>query len=86
MPYQVQTINPDTAVLLVIDMQNDFVAPGAPMEKAAARAIVPILEKAIQFAAELEFELPIRRTPTVATAVIWAYLTSYGSPSPIAAR
>lgn len=49
MPYQVQTINPDTAVLLVIDMQNDFVAPGAPMEKPAARAMVPILKKAIQF-------------------------------------
>jgi len=49
MPYQVQAINPDTAVLLVIDMQNDFVAPGAPMEKPAARAMVPVLKKAIQF-------------------------------------
>jgi ureidoacrylate peracid hydrolase len=49
MPYQVETIHPSSAVLLVIDMQNDFVASGAPMEKADARAMVPTLKKAIQF-------------------------------------
>jgi nicotinamidase-related amidase len=43
MPYQVETIHPSSAVLLVIDMQNDFVASGAPMEKADARAMVPTL-------------------------------------------
>ena len=49
MPYQVNVIHPSAAVLLVIDMQNDFVAPGAPMEKADARAMVPTLKTAIQF-------------------------------------
>lgn len=49
MPYQVNIIHPSAAVLLVIDMQNDFVASGAPMEKADARAMVPTLKKAIQF-------------------------------------
>src|SRR5438132_13587981 len=36
--------------LLVIDMQNAFVAPGAPVEVPAARAIVPAINR---LAAEL---------------------------------
>src|SRR5690348_1149322 len=38
------------AALLVIDMQNAFVAPGAPIEVPAARAIVPAINR---LAAEL---------------------------------
>jgi nicotinamidase-related amidase len=49
MPYQVNTIDPRTTALVVVDMQNDFVAAGAPMEKAAARAMVPTLKRALQF-------------------------------------
>jgi biuret amidohydrolase len=49
MPYQVDRIDPKVTALVVVDMQNDFVAAGAPMEKAAARAIVPTLMRTLQF-------------------------------------
>jgi ureidoacrylate peracid hydrolase len=34
--------------MIVVDMQNDFVAAGAPMETPAARAMVPILGEALR--------------------------------------
>jgi len=43
-------LDPRRTALLVIDMQNAFVAPGAPVEVPAARAIVPAINR---FAAEL---------------------------------
>jgi nicotinamidase-related amidase len=49
MAYQISQIDPQTAALIVVDMQNDFVAAGAPMEKSAARAMVPTLKRALQF-------------------------------------
>ena len=42
MAYQISQIDPQTAALIVVDMQNDFVAVGAPMEKCAARAMVRV--------------------------------------------
>ena len=53
------TLDPSHTALVVIDMQNAFVAPGAPVEVPAARAIVPQINK---LAAELR-----RR----GVAVIW---------------
>src|SRR5687768_274976 len=42
-------LDPKRSALLVIDMQNAFVAPGAPMEVPAARAIVaPINRLAVE--------------------------------------
>jgi ureidoacrylate peracid hydrolase len=49
MPYQVSDINPAKCALIVVDMQNDFVAPGAPMETPAGRAMLPKLTRAIDF-------------------------------------
>lgn len=43
-------LDPKRTALVVIDMQNAFVAPGAPMEVPAARAIVAPVNR---FAAEL---------------------------------
>ena len=43
-------LDPKRTALLVIDMQNAFVAPGAPVEVPAARAIVPAINR---LAAEL---------------------------------
>ena len=43
-------LDPKRTALLVIDMQNAFVAPGAPVEVPAARAIVPEINR---LAAEL---------------------------------
>ena len=36
--------------MLVIDMLNDFVLPGAPLEVPSARRIVPAIEKRIETA------------------------------------
>ena len=44
---QVDTIDPAKTAMIVVDMQNDFVAAGAPMEAPAARAVVPKLAKAL---------------------------------------
>ena len=40
-------IDPMKTAMIVVDMQNDFVAPGAPMETPAARAMVPRLAEAL---------------------------------------
>jgi len=45
-----ERLDPRRAALLVIDMQNAFVAPGAPVEAPAARDIVPAINR---LAAEL---------------------------------
>ncbi len=49
MPYRVETIDPRKTAMIVVDMQNDFVAAGAPMETPAARAMVPNLARALKF-------------------------------------
>src|SRR6478752_4077254 len=41
-------INPRTTAMIVVDMQNDFVAAGAPMETPAARAMAPRLAEALK--------------------------------------
>jgi len=45
--YTVEHIDPRTTALIVVDMQNDFVAPGAPLESPAGRAMVPHLNQAL---------------------------------------
>jgi biuret amidohydrolase len=45
---QVDTINPARTAMIVVDMQNDFVAAGAAMETPAARAMVPKLAEALR--------------------------------------
>jgi biuret amidohydrolase len=49
MPYKVESIDPMKTALIVVDMQNDFVAPGAPMETPAGRTMLPNLKRAIGF-------------------------------------
>lgn len=46
------TIDPRRSALIVIDMQNAFVAEGAPFETPGARAMIPLLERLIRFARE----------------------------------
>ena len=41
--HRVERINPRRTALLVIDMENDFVAPGAPFEVPDGRAMLPTL-------------------------------------------
>ena len=44
------TIDPRRCALIVIDMQNAFVAEGAVFETPPARAMIPRLERLIQVA------------------------------------
>lgn len=44
---RINEIDPARTAMIVVDMQNDFVAAGAPMETPAARAIVPRLAEAL---------------------------------------
>src|SRR4051794_12741712 len=44
----VDRIDPAGTAMIVVDMQNDFVAAGAAMETPAARAMVPKLAEALK--------------------------------------
>lgn len=50
MGYKVSQIDPKTTAVLVIDMENDFVEDGAPMESAQARAAVPQMQRTLDIA------------------------------------
>ena len=50
-------IDPNRCALIVIDMQNAFVAEGAPFETPGARAMIPRLERLIQFARTAEIPI-----------------------------
>jgi len=49
MPINIESVDPTRAALVVIDMENDFVAPGAPFEVEAARQLLPKLKQVIGF-------------------------------------
>jgi ureidoacrylate peracid hydrolase len=49
---QIDTIDPAKTAMIVVDMQNDFVAAGAPIEVSAARAMVPKLAEALKICRE----------------------------------
>ena len=52
MPYRVDNIDPRTTVMIVVDMQNDFVAEGASLQLAQAHAMVPKLAATLKFCRE----------------------------------
>ena len=45
---KVNAIDPAKTAMIVVDMQNDFVAPGGGLETPAARAMVPKLVEALR--------------------------------------
>lgn len=51
------TIDPVRCALIVIDMQNAFVAEGAPFETPGAREMLPRLERLIRTARELQMPI-----------------------------
>ncbi len=61
--YRVERIEPSTTAQIVVDMQNDFVAPGAPMQSPAGHAMVPHLKQAL--ACCREYGIPIIYTAHV---------------------
>ncbi len=48
MGYQCETIDPGKTVMIVVDMQNDFVAEGAKLRSAQAAAMVPRLAQTLK--------------------------------------
>ena len=48
MPYQCDVIDPARTVMIVVDMQNDFVAEGAQLRSAQAAAMVPRLAQTLK--------------------------------------
>ena len=52
MPYHLDQIDPAKTVMIVVDMQNDFVARGAKLQSAAAAAMVPKLASTLNFCAK----------------------------------
>lgn len=49
MPFEIDTIDPGTAALIVVDMENDFVLPGAPFAVEAAQKVLPKLKEVIGY-------------------------------------
>ena len=52
MPYQLDQIDPAKTVMIVVDMQNDFVAEGAKLRSPSAAAMVPKLASTLNFCRE----------------------------------
>jgi ureidoacrylate peracid hydrolase len=46
----IDQVDPETTAVIVIDMQNDFIASGAPLETPMGRALLPALKKLIDHA------------------------------------
>ncbi len=63
MGYQITSIDPARSAVLVIDMQNDFVAEGAPLEFPDSRPIIPAIERLIE--AGREYGMPVIYTAHV---------------------
>jgi biuret amidohydrolase len=49
MPYRVENMDPSETAIIVVDMQNDFVAEGAKLRSAQAAAMVPKLSATLDF-------------------------------------
>jgi len=47
MPLRIDPIDTASTAMIVVDMQNHFLAPGAPLESRAGREMVPTLRRAI---------------------------------------
>lgn len=49
MGYRVESVTPSQTALIVVDMQHDFLAPGAPLESPAGRDMLPTLNDVLRF-------------------------------------
>lgn len=61
--YRVGHIDPSTTAMIVVDMQNDFVAPGAPMQSQAGLLMLPQLQRALNCCRE--YGIPVIYTAHV---------------------
>ncbi len=79
------TVDPRRSALIVIDMQNAFVAEGGPLETPGARAMIPRLERLIRFSRECGIPvvwtqsdhrapyggLMLRKFPVIGKGLLW---------------
>ena len=54
---KIDAIDPKKTAMIVVDMQNDFVATGAAMETPAARAVVPKVVEALNFCRDAQVKV-----------------------------
>src|SRR5437899_5753087 len=54
---QIDVIDAKKTAMIVVDMQNDFVAAGAAMETPAARAVVPKLAEALNICRDAQIKV-----------------------------
>lgn len=45
MPMHIDTFDPETTAVIIVDMQNDFIASGAPMETPMGFDLLPTLSR-----------------------------------------
>ena len=83
---QVDVIDAKKTAMIVVDMQNDFVASGAAMETPEARAMVPELAEALNICRHARSRSSIRLMCTAATGAIWDSLMTCIRRSPIVRR
>jgi biuret amidohydrolase len=48
-PYRCDNLDPATTAMIVVDMQHDFVAPGATLQAPQATELVPVLADGLKF-------------------------------------
>src|SRR5437588_4463092 len=82
------TIDPRRCALIVIDMQNAFVAEGAVFETPGARAMIPRLEHLIQGSRHQNPDRldPIRSPPSLRRTDAAQVPTDRGRPHSVARR
>ncbi len=82
---QIEVIDAKKTAMIVVDMQNDFVASGATMETPAAREMVPKLAEALNICRD-KSKSSIRLMCTAVTGAIWDSLMTFIRQSPIVRR
>lgn len=85
------TMDPRRSALIVIDMQNAFVAEGGPLETPGARSMIPRLERLIRFARGCSIPivwtqsdhrppyggLMLRKFPVIGDGLLWRHEPSF---------
>ena len=73
-------IKADKTALLIIDMQNAFLAPGSPAERPLGRDLIPKLNQLIRACHEKGFWLYSPSTPSGRMGAIWDSIKTFLVP------
>ena len=77
------TLEPQNTALLIIDMQNDFLKPGAPLEVPAGRQIIPNIKRLLNFCREVG--IPVIYTIFVTSedtkGLMWLFHPEHAPPT-----